>query len=364
MSEQLYVAGMGNGAPPLRLDEISSFGHDQGCGNFVAVQTFMQPADYGRPADFAARLHAYLAQAAAAGWLNEQTIVAFPEHIGTWLVAAGEPGLILRARSVAAALMLTAARHPVGLVRNLRHALGQNRLLDALFRFKAPGMAAIYQATFADLARSFGVTLVAGSLVLPEPEVEDGRLVVGRGGLQNVTAVFRPDGTLHPHLTRKVRLVHLETAFLQAASPAALPVYETPAGRLGILICADSWYPETYAPLAAAGVELLIVPNFQATWDVPWPGYAAEPVPADVDSADVGRLLEKEAWLKYALPGRLPASGARYGLHVFGHGQLWDERGDGQTIIVTPDEVICASYVAGAALVNFWLGPKEEGDGA
>ena len=363
MSKGHYVTESGNGASTVCLDAISSYGRDQGKGNLVAVQTFMRPFDYGRQAMFAGKLRAYLEQAATAGWLNERTIVAFPEHIGTWLVAAGEPGLALRAQTLAGALLWTAGRHPVGLLRNLRHAQGQNRLLEALFRFKAPSMAAIYQSTFAELARRFGVTLVAGSLVLPEPQVKDDRLVVGQGGLQNVTAVFRPDGSLHPHLTRKVRLVHQETAFLQPASLAALPAYETPAGRLGVLICADAWYPETYAPLAAAGVELLVVPSFQATWQVPWHGYAAEPVPDDLDSADVGRLLEKEAWLKYALPGRMAASGARYGLHLFGHGQLWDERGDGQTIIVTPGELICAPYVAGAALVNYWLGSQEDGDG-
>ena len=357
MSEQHYVAETRNDSPFLHLEAINSYGQDQGGGNLVAVQTYMLPADYSRPTIFADKLRAYLEQAAAAGWLNQRAIVTFPEHIGTWLVAAGESWPVQRARTLARALLWTAGRHPIGLWRNLRPAQGQNRLLAALFRYKASEMASIYQATFAELARRFGVTLVAGSLVLPEPQVVNGQLVVGQDGLQNVTAVFRPDGSLYPQLTRKVRLVHLETAFLQAASPAALPVYETPAGRLGVLICADSWYPETYSPLAAADVKLLIVPNFQATWEIPWPGYAAEPVPADVDSADVGRLLEKEAWLKYALPGRIAVSGARYGLHVFGHGQLWDERGDGQTIIVTPDEVICAPYVGGAALVNYWLDP-------
>jgi predicted amidohydrolase len=41
-----------------------------------------------------------------------------------------------------------------------------------------------------------------------------------------------------------------------------LPVYETRAGRLGVLVCADSWYPAPYQYLKEQGVELLAVPSF------------------------------------------------------------------------------------------------------
>ena len=87
----------------------------------------------------------------------------------------------------------------------------------------------------------------------------------------------------------------------------------------------------------------------------PWPGYATEHVPADVDLQDVQHLTEEEAWLKYALAGRITASGATMGMHVFFHGRIWDQIGDGQTIIVHKEEVITAPYVAKAALVNVWL---------
>jgi predicted amidohydrolase len=149
--------------------------------------------------------------------------------------------------------------------------------------------------------------------------------------------------------------VHQETTFLAAARLAQLPVFETPAGKLGVLICADSWYPEAYVPLAVQNVDLLVVPNNQGGWHKPWPGYATEHVPADVDPQDVLHLTEKEAWLKYALAGRMHTTSATIGLHVFLHGRIWDQTGDGQTIIVRKAEVITAPYVSGAALVNVWL---------
>ena len=67
------------------------------------------------------------------------------------------------------------------------------------------------------------------------------------------------------------------------------------------------------------------------------------------------RLTEKDAWLKYALAGRMADTGATMGLHVFFHGRIWEQIGDDQTIIVRKDKVITAPYVSGVALVNVWL---------
>ncbi len=36
------------------------------------------------------KFHAYLENARRQGLLNERTVVVFPEHVGTWLVASGE----------------------------------------------------------------------------------------------------------------------------------------------------------------------------------------------------------------------------------------------------------------------------------
>ena len=46
--------------------------------------------------------------------------------------------------------------------------------------------------------------------------------------------------------------------------------YDTPAGELGVLICADSWYLEPYETLAAQGPDFIVVPNNYFTeggWD-------------------------------------------------------------------------------------------------
>ena len=172
-----------------------------------------------------------------------------------------------------------------------------------------------------------------GSIVLPSPRVEAGRLVAGDGSLENVSAVFRPDGGVEDALARKAYPIEEEKAFLVACPLSGLPVFVTPAGRLGVLICADSWYPQAYRLLRAKKIDLLAVPSYAADddcWNRPWHGYDGAPAPSDVDPADVGRLTEGQAWSRYALLGRFASSGARAGANVFLRGELWDLGDDGR----------------------------------
>jgi hypothetical protein len=190
------------------------------------------------------------------------------------------------------------------------------------------------------LAREFGVTLAAGSAILPAPVVEADELRVGNGPLTNTAFLFRPDGSLHTDLTRKAYPIASELPFVTPAACAELPVYDTPAGRLGLLICADSWYPEPYRLLREQGVGLLAVLSFlsgNGAWERRWGGYDGAGAPEDVDPADVGSLSEGQAWHRYALKGRMTGSGALAGINVFLHGKMWDLGSDsGLTLALGP----------------------------
>ena len=73
-----------------------------------------------------------------------------------------------------------------------------------------------------------------------------------------------------------------ELSYLNNGRGERLQVLDTPAGRLGVLIGTDSWYPDTYATLVEQGVELLAIPaalNQSGRWQQPWPGFDAELVP-------------------------------------------------------------------------------------
>lgn len=342
----------------LNIRQIVSFGADAGRGNLVGIQTDMSPTDYATAAAFQAWLDGYLAAAQAQGWLNARTIVVFPEYLGTWLVAADEGPAVTEASQVAVAIRNLILRHPLALARCFLTSRAPDRLRDSVFRLKATIMARAYHDTFSRLAARYAVTIVAGSILLPGARVAEGELHVTDGRLQNITAVYQPDGSPYSEIVRKVYPIADEIPFVAAGKPADLPVFDTPAGRLGVLICADSWYPRPYEVLRDKGAEIIAVPSYLSptgVWQQPWRGYSGASAPDDVCQEDVGRLTEGEAWLKYALAGRAPAAGFRHGINVFLRGALWDLGADGHTVLVRDGQVIEAAHVDGAALVNSWL---------
>jgi predicted amidohydrolase len=318
----------------------------------------MTPADYISENALWTKLSHYLKVAVGQGWLNPSTIVVFPEYLGTWLVIANAGRAVGRVKHLNHAMLRLALRYPARFVGALHRAEELDRVAASLFRARASTMASTYQGVFSRLARTFGVTVVAGSTVLPDPRVDNGEIVIGDGPLYGVSAVFAPDGDAHPRLVRKVYPTSAELPFLTAGSASELPVFETPAGRLGVLICADSWYPEPYRHLCAQGAELIAVPSYIAKkgcWAEPWGGYDGAIMPQDVDPRDVRRLTEAEAWRVYALAGRFPSGTVRAGINVFLAGELWKLGAEGASMMITPGEGPVEAKPASSALLNLWL---------
>lgn len=326
--------------------------HDGTGPALVAIQPWMDERHYQSETHLRERLDAYLLAAAGAGYLPGGTVVVFPEHVGTWLVAARAPRASFSAGTTRGAMIHLIAANPLPFALALPGSPETDRFAAAVFRMRARRMAHAYHNVFASLARRHGVTIVAGSIVLPDPAVENGRLIARDGPLYNTSAVFAPDGSIHPHLVRKVHPIPEEAGFTAAAQASALPVFDTPAGRLGVLICADSWHPDVYAVLAEAGTDLVAVPAFlqpSGIWSAPWGGYTTG-WPQDVDRGEARRLTEGEAWMRHALAGRLGRAGARHGATAFLRGDLWDLGSDGVNILVDGSGARLAGQPGGASV--------------
>lgn len=87
--------------------------------------------------------------------------------------------------------------------------------------------------------------------------------------LYNAAAVLGPRGWLGTY--RKLHLWGDEHLFFEPGNKG-LPVFHTELGRLGVLICYDGWFPETYRLLAMQGVDLVCMPT---NW-VPMPQQPAD----------------------------------------------------------------------------------------
>ncbi len=109
---------------------------------------------------------------------------------------------------------------------------------------------------WAALARELGIHIVAG--------------ITERVGdtLYNSALVTGPQG--HIGTYRKAHLWDRENLVF-AKGDLGFPVFNTVLGRIGVAICYDGWFPETFRVLALAGAEIVCVPT---NW-VPMPDQPA-----------------------------------------------------------------------------------------
>lgn len=345
----------------LRIQLAVDEGQPSERGNLLGIQPELFPADYQSTARLHRKLAAYLQQARDQGLINSKTIVVLPEHVGTWLFASGEKNEVYQATTIDEAMSWVSASNPLKFITAMLQAKGDNRVDDAHLRMKAPFMAAQYQALFGGLAKEFGVTLVAGSIVLPEPSIDGGQLKTGSGPLYNSSVAFARDGQPIGQPQRQLFPNAYQLNYIHAAGDTELNVFDTPAGRLGILIGSDSWYPANYASLNAKGAELIAVPAFVIganNWARPWRGYRTPTVVTQTGApADA---TEGEAWQRLTLTSQPTISTARAGVSVFMRGQLWDQGSSGHSFasrdgqhVVEPLGDDKASH--GARLINIWL---------
>ncbi|MFK3795516.1 MULTISPECIES: carbon-nitrogen hydrolase family protein [unclassified Pseudomonas] len=344
----------------LRIQVVVNDGQPGDRGNLLGIQPELFASDYSSVKRLHRKLAAYLQQAREHGLLNDKTIVVLPEHIGTWLFAVDEKSQFYQATTIEEAMNWLAFSNPLLFADAVLHARGESRLDDARLRMKARSMAQDYQTVFGGLAKEFGVTLVAGSIVLPSPEVQADKLIVGSGALYNSSVVFGRDGLPIGQPQRQLFPSWYQRGYIRSGKDAPLNVIDTPAGRLATLIGSDSWYPDNYVRLNAQGAELIAVPAFVAgngSWSQPWRGDKHQ-------GLDLGPkpLTEGEAWRRLSLA---PISTAKAGISVFMRGQFWDQGSAGHSFASRGGQNVAEQSISaapkgakpghGARLINLWL---------
>lgn len=242
----------------LRVLPIESQGQPDEGGNLLGIETRLLPADYQSRERLQLKFATYLDQARQAGLLNSRTVVVLPEHVGTGLFALGEKPEVQQARTLRDAMQWMALSNPWEYLQALIDNEGDDRRTEAALKIKAQSMANDYQQIFGGLAKEYGVTVVAGSIVLPEPYLEGGRLRIGTGPLRQVSLSFTPDGNALGPLQYKLRLSRYERRYSEAPTEQAISVLQTPAGRLAVLLGCDGYTrrpPAEAEILAVAGAR-------------------------------------------------------------------------------------------------------------
>jgi hypothetical protein len=237
----------------------------------------------------------------------------------------------------------------------------KDKIKYSVFASKGETIARIYRKVFSELAKKYQVTIIGGSVLLPNPYISEDRIRVKKGQLYNVTAVFNPDGSMQPQLVKKSFPIEDEQPFIAQSPVSDIPVFNLPLGKTAVLICADSWFPAAFKSIEKKEPLLIAVPSFtqhdKAMHEL-WTGYSGFPMPTDVDSTDRGKITLRDAWLKYTLPSRIKTTSAGYGINVTLRGKLWDLGSDGEFIAVSKDSVFTGLPGKGASMVNMYLNGK------
>lgn len=125
--------------------------------------------------------------------------------------------------------------------------------LHARLRANAVSLAGDDLAPLADAARRNAATVVCG--------ITERDAVFSGGTLYNTVVVLGPDGALlNRH--RKLMPTNPERMVWGFGDATGLKVVDTPCGRVGTLICWESYMPLARAALYAQGVELYIAPTY------------------------------------------------------------------------------------------------------
>lgn len=225
--------------PPFQL---ASFGtQTQHTPNLILAQPTLHPQDYFGTRTLLSVCQSFLEKAQQQGWLTPQTVVLFPEHIGTWLLVSGEVKYVYDCEQWESALQWLVSTRPIGYLPHLPLDPSSESMLQGLFQFKAQRMADQYHLLFSHLAKRFGVHIIAGSIVLPNPSISDNKLHIEDGELRNISVLYRPNGSPDPTFAIEHHIAPFERRFLQAfPQPHVQPnVWQTPLGQTGILIGQD-----------------------------------------------------------------------------------------------------------------------------
>lgn len=181
------------------------------------------------PKQFEKRMDHFVERAKAAG----ADLAVFPEDMGTCLLGLylDLPGLVQRYRE----------KHlnPLALLKGDKH------LVSRVFQGVSPYALEVYLKTFSELSKRYDINLMAGSILCNEGDE-----------VYNIAHLFDRRGNLV--LTqKKMQLFSVERDWdLKAGDDTKVVALDI--GRVGIMVCMDTGYPEEGRILAAQGAEILL----------------------------------------------------------------------------------------------------------
>jgi len=306
--------------------------------NLVGIQPYMEEADFVLQERYRNKLELYLAEAKKSNLFRTNTLVVFPENIGTWLILVNEKHSLADKNRIEDAKATLIWSNIFDFSLAYLRSDEEDRSMAAIFRMKAKNMAEAYFDSFSTLAQQFQTYIVAGSIILPKPIVVDGEIYIDiTEPLTNVSFIFGPDGKIIGKPIIKKHSGDFDDLLLNLAQSENHEVFDLPVGKTSILLNEDAWFEDSYQLIENSTPAIIINPSFSPginSMAEPWEGFGVLSLPLDVDSMDLGNITLLEAIEKYSLPQKIKNSNAQIGMTLFLKGEFWDLGASGQPLII------------------------------
>jgi predicted amidohydrolase len=160
---------------------------------------------------------------------------------------------------------------------------------------------ALYLSKYQDLAKELSICIVPGTLLERHGEA-----------LHNVAYFISSTGEILGRYQKK-NLWHPERRHLVSSAAEPHVAFDTPLGRVGLLVCWDLAFPEAFRELISDGAELIVVPSFWTMKDVTDEGYALNPDGEAIflNSTIVSRAYENTCAVVFVNTGGPPEKGEK-----------------------------------------------------
>ncbi|KAL2842424.1 carbon-nitrogen hydrolase [Aspergillus pseudoustus] len=128
-----------------------------------------------------------------------------------------------------------------------------------------------YLSAYQTLAKELSICIVPGTFVEKHPHPDTTTTDQQADGknayvLYNTAYFISNDGSILGRY-RKKNIWHPERAYLTSSTSEPHEVFDTPVGKVGLLICWDLAFPEAFRELLAGGVEIVVVPTYWGATD-------------------------------------------------------------------------------------------------
>jgi hypothetical protein len=306
-------------ASKQRSNEIEYIlnGSDRKLGNLIAIEPSFLSLDFYSEENFKNSLIPLFEKAKKENAIDRKTIIILPEHIGTGLYFLNENRSIYFSNIDIVIGNLKQIHKEF--IEKFKISCKETECktkdveLEAIVYEKKDQVAEIYHRTFSELAKEYSVTIIAGSILLPNPKIEKGNLISDKGPIFNVSLSYLPNGKIINQIIKKVHLNEMEKNFIQPGEVNQDLVISVPGWKVGVLLGIDSFYSSMYAQISKTKVDGIVSPSSS---------FFEEKV-LDEKSQTID-LQESEDWYRYSIKERFLETKAKVALQLFWKGKFGD----------------------------------------